>query len=199
MNPYLPAIRKGVVSYILNDSRLVCLYTAISWDFCGKDNISRDSEVGNYIMWAFTNLVCLEKWMQKRSYGKYAWNILMNTWMHFMENWILIFLLIDETIKIILKRGLSRSLQLQGGYNSMLLSILKKNQNYFTFENKGLCQQLNHFLVMLSYTFLWKNSESIANYVNCLSKHEFHLFKNFDFMLKFKQVAFYLRKLLSLY
>lgn len=46
--------------------------------------------------------------------------------MQFMENLILIFLLIDETIKIILKRGLSKSLQLQGGYNSMLLSIYFK-------------------------------------------------------------------------
>lgn len=101
----------------------VCLYTAISWDFCGKDNISRDSEVGNYIMWAFTNLVCLEKSECKKEAMGNMLNILMNTWMHFMENWILIFLLIDETIKIILKRGLSRSLQLQGGYNSMLLSI----------------------------------------------------------------------------
>ena len=149
-----------------------------------------------------SSTVCAEKRTQRRSYGKYSWHILKNIWWkQFTENWILIFLLIDESIKIILKRGFYRPLQLQSGSNSMLLSIYKKVKIISHLRRKRALSH-SHWIIFWSssltfffffffgcccclFVCFW-GRVSTTNYVSCFLEHEFHVLNFFDFVLKLK-------------
>lgn len=84
---------------------------------------------------------------------------------------------VDKSIKIIWERGFYSSLQLQGGHNSVLISLHKVKIALPLRTQCCLCLQLHHLLVILSCTLLWKNSVGTVNQVGCFLEHTSHGFR----------------------